>query len=88
MATATPFYTSEEVFSIMKSYTFWEITPCSLLKFNRRFGGMFSLHLQGRKINQTRKQRESRWQAEHRGFLLGLFFYLEDGGDIFLRNID
>jgi hypothetical protein len=34
-------------------------------------------------------QSESGWQAElfHAGFLLGLFFGPEDGGDMFLRNI-
>jgi hypothetical protein len=35
-------------------------------------------------------QRESRWQSElcfHIGILLSLFFELEDGGDIFLRNV-
>jgi hypothetical protein len=27
---------------------FWDITPCSPLKVNRRFGGTYHLHLQGR----------------------------------------
>jgi hypothetical protein len=44
---------------VMKGTIFWNITPCSPLKINRRFVG---------------------------GFLLGLFFDPEDGGDIFLRN--
>jgi hypothetical protein len=37
-------------------------------------------------MSQGRNQRESKWQAET-GFLLGLFFDSEDGGDMFLRNI-
>jgi hypothetical protein len=41
------------------------ITPCSLLKFNRRFGETYHLHLQGRRISRARNQRESRWQAGH-----------------------
>jgi hypothetical protein len=49
---------------IMKSAIFWDITPCSPLKLNRRFGGKFRLHLQGRRISRVRNQRESRWQAE------------------------
>jgi hypothetical protein len=32
---------------VMKSTIFWDITPCSLLSVNRRFGGTYSLHLQG-----------------------------------------
>jgi ferredoxin-thioredoxin reductase catalytic subunit len=46
---------------VMKSSIFWDITPCSLLKINRRFGGT-CLHLQGRRISHARNQRESRWQ--------------------------
>jgi hypothetical protein len=33
----------------MKSIIFWDVTPCSLLRCNRRFGGIYLLHLQGRK---------------------------------------
>jgi hypothetical protein len=33
----------------MKSTIFWDITPNSPLKFNRRFGGTYRLHLQDRK---------------------------------------
>jgi hypothetical protein len=32
----------------MKSIIFWDVTPCSLLSCNRRFGGIYRLHLQGR----------------------------------------
>jgi hypothetical protein len=48
----------------MKSIVFWDITPCSLLKVNRHFGGTYRLHLRGRKICRARNQRESRWQTE------------------------
>jgi hypothetical protein len=34
---------------VMKSTIFWDITPCSLLSVNRRFGGTYRLHLQGRR---------------------------------------
>jgi hypothetical protein len=47
----------------MKSSVFWDIGPCSPLKVNRRFGGTYRLHLQGR-ISQARYQREIRWQVE------------------------
>jgi hypothetical protein len=33
---------------VMNSCVFWEITPCSPLKVNRRFEYAFLLHLQGR----------------------------------------
>jgi hypothetical protein len=48
----------------LKSTIFWDITPCSPLKVNRRFGGTYSLHLQGRRIRRARNQCESRWQAD------------------------
>jgi hypothetical protein len=38
----------------MKSIIFWDMTPRSPLSFNRRFGGTYRLHLQGRK-NRFRK---------------------------------
>jgi hypothetical protein len=43
----------------MKSCIFWYITPCSPLKGNRRFGGTYRLHLQGRIISQARNQCEA-----------------------------
>jgi hypothetical protein len=43
-----------------KSTIFWDITPCSLLSVNRRFGGTYRLHLQGRRIGRARNQRASR----------------------------
>jgi hypothetical protein len=44
---------------VMKRFVFWDITPCSPLKVNRRFGGTCRIHLQGRRINQARNQHES-----------------------------
>jgi hypothetical protein len=35
---------------------FWDITPCSPLKVNRRFGGTCRLNIQGERIIQTRNQ--------------------------------
>jgi hypothetical protein len=73
---------------VMNSTIFWDITPCSPLKFNRRFGETYRLHLQCRKMSRARNQRESRWQAENSaGFFLSLFFDTEDGGDMFFRNV-
>jgi hypothetical protein len=47
----------------MKSAIFWDITPCSPLEVNRRFGRNYHLDLQCR-INRARYQSDSRWQAE------------------------
>jgi hypothetical protein len=38
---------------------FWDMAPCSLLKFNLRFGGTCPIHLQGPKIYQIRNQHEA-----------------------------
>jgi hypothetical protein len=64
--------------SVMKSAIFLDIMPCSPLKVNRRFGGTYRLHLQGRRISRA---------SFHAGFLLGLVFDAEDGGDMILRNV-
>jgi hypothetical protein len=44
----------------LKSSIFWDITSCSQLKMNRRFGGSCRIHIQGRRISQARNQREAR----------------------------
>jgi hypothetical protein len=49
----------------VESTIFCDITPCSPLRINQRFGGKYRLHLQGRKISQARNQHESRCQACH-----------------------
>jgi hypothetical protein len=43
---------------VMKISIFWDITPCSLVKVNRHFGGTYCLHLQGRRISQTKNQHQ------------------------------
>jgi hypothetical protein len=45
------YYLGFEVFTtvVMKSIIFWNMMPCSPLSFNRRFGGTYRLHLQGRR---------------------------------------
>jgi hypothetical protein len=43
---------------VTKSVIIWDITPCSPLSVNRRFGRTYRLHLQGR-----RNKRASRWEA-------------------------
>jgi hypothetical protein len=48
----------------VKSIILSDITSCSPLNINRRFGGTYSLLRQGRRISQKRNQRQSRWQAE------------------------
>jgi hypothetical protein len=53
-----------KIVEVMKSSVFCDITPCSPLKVNQRFGGTCRLHLQGRRICQARNQRGSRWKAQ------------------------
>jgi hypothetical protein len=59
---------------VMKSSIYWDTTPCSLLKDNRRFEGTRRLHFQDRRISQAINLR-------------GLFVDPEDRGDTFLRNV-
>jgi hypothetical protein len=68
----------------LKSTVFWDITPCSPLRVNRRFGGTYRLHLQGRKNKFRKKSRESRCTLVS---CWTYFFNPEDGGDMFLRNV-
>jgi hypothetical protein len=53
---------------VIKSYIFWDIMPCSLLKINRRFGGPCRLNIQGQRISREINQRESRWHAEQSNY--------------------
>jgi hypothetical protein len=39
---------------VMKSSVLWDTTPCSPLRVNRRFGGTYSIHLQGRRKSSKR----------------------------------
>jgi hypothetical protein len=42
----------------MKCTIFWDITSCSPLKVNWRFGGTYRLHLQGGSKSRTRNRRK------------------------------
>jgi hypothetical protein len=42
----------------------WDMTPCSQLSVNRRFGGIYCLHLQGRR-NKFSNKWTSKQQASH-----------------------
>jgi hypothetical protein len=56
--------------------TFSLITPCSPVKANRRFGGKYSLHIQSKRVSQTR-------YLFHASLLLGLLSF----DVVFLRNV-
>jgi hypothetical protein len=55
-----------KVWNVFKQECFYllDISPCSPLKVNPRFGGMCQLYLRGRRISHARNQLESTWQAE------------------------
>jgi hypothetical protein len=42
----------------------WDITPCSLLKGNRPFGGIYRLHFRIRRISRAKNQRQSKWKIK------------------------
>jgi hypothetical protein len=60
----------------MKNAVFWDMAPCRIC-VNRRFGGTYRFNLQGSRLLATC----SRW------FLVRGYFYPENGGDTFLRNV-
>jgi hypothetical protein len=60
----------------MENVVFWDITPCSPLKFNRRFGGTYRLHFQGRKIRERRTS-VGRWLQSAAGSSLADFSTLK-----------
>jgi hypothetical protein len=43
----------------MKSAIFWNVTPCIRAEIHRRFGGIYYLHLQSRRVNEANNQREA-----------------------------
>jgi hypothetical protein len=49
---------------IINSYIFSDIKLCSLLKVNRRFGGEYRPHVQGRRLSQARNQRKAGIRAQ------------------------
>jgi hypothetical protein len=51
---------------ISKCSVFWDVTPCSPVKFNRRFGGICRFHLKGRRINQERNRYEALYTGKLR----------------------
>jgi hypothetical protein len=63
----TQYVVGFEVFTavVMKSITFWDMTPCSPSSFNLHFGGTYRFQLQGRRNKFSKNQLESRWQARH-----------------------
>jgi hypothetical protein len=63
---------------VMKTSTFWDITPCNPLKVNRRFGETCHVHLQGRRISQERNERESRRQREEQS-QMAIRCYIPEG---------
>jgi hypothetical protein len=44
---------------IWRVLIFWDIMPCGPLKANRRFGGKFHFHLQGKRISKAKNSREA-----------------------------
>jgi hypothetical protein len=72
---------------VMKSTIFRDTTPYSPLKVNRRFGGTYRLHFQGRVISLARNQRALVAICFQTDFLLGLFFGPGNRGDMLLRNV-
>jgi hypothetical protein len=70
------------------SSVFWNTAQCSQMKVNRRIGGTYFLHLQGRRISQATNQSEAGNSISALCWsLIDSLFYYEDGGSMFLRNV-
>jgi hypothetical protein len=43
----------------MKTTVFWYMTPCSLIVVHRRFGGMYYVHSESRRVGQKSYKQEA-----------------------------
>jgi hypothetical protein len=59
---------------VIKGIIFWDMTPCSPLSYNQRFGGTYRLHLQDRRNRFSKTSKQAGGKPE-------------DGDDMFLRNV-
>jgi hypothetical protein len=62
----------------IRNYILWDMTSCSHLKANQRFGGTCRLHLHCRSLSEGRNQREADSKLD---FFLGLVSDPEDRGN-------
>jgi hypothetical protein len=85
---------------VRKSAIFWDITPCSSLSVDRRFGGTYRLHLQGQENKFSKKPAKNHpknctLEAEVSlpplsagyTFLRNVSLTPTSAGEMFLRNI-
>jgi hypothetical protein len=71
----------------LKIVAFWDITPCTQLKANRRFGGTYHLYLQGRKKIEQDNSVKAGGKSSFICAILVRLFDPENEGEMFLRNI-
>jgi hypothetical protein len=90
MIKSTDCYTDVLKAVATESSVFWDIIPCSLVEANQHSGEPYCFHPQSRRVCQARNHHESGSKQSscaycllHAGFLLGLLFNPEDGGDMF-----
>jgi hypothetical protein len=72
---------------VMKSYIFWDITPCSPLKVNLRFVEECRLHLHGRRVNQAINQNEKQrarlsWHSNSKKTILHTLSFLHNDSQL------
>jgi hypothetical protein len=57
----------------LEELLFWDMTPYSRLKINRRYGRICHIHLQNRRVSQARNKREA--DGINSGLLNDLLFH-------------
>jgi hypothetical protein len=65
--------------TVKGSSVFWDVMPCSPAKIQRHFTETYCLH------HQSRRQQNRACRLLLADFLLGLFFYHENGSSKFIR---
>jgi hypothetical protein len=69
------------LYLVLKNSVLWDIMPCNPMKVSCCFGSSIF------KAETEPNKKRALSRRSRPDFLLGLFFYPEDGSDMFIRNV-